>query len=419
MLKDVLIQFSLVTISLYLYEYCFVKLKPKHPHLNHVLLGIACGISASLCMLFPLYTVGGIILDLRFIPIIICMLYGGLRACVIGCVLMIFTRILVGGDALLLAFTCMIILVPLVFIYKAHYQRALPYRRKWIIHLVSNTVMFLIIISSLFYLDLLNTYYDKLDFLRHFIIFFVATNITVHICIIFMENIYERMYLRISIEHSDKMHTISEIAASVAHEVRNPLTVMKGFLQLMKRDAQAQHLQYMNLVLSELDRAEFIITDYLNFAKLSGDDKIEPLHLNTHLMETVQVMTAYGLLQRVEIQVLSEPDLFLLGDRAKLKQILMNILKNAIEASHYGDMIMVSASIDNERIVIKVTDTGEGMSKEQLLSIGKAFYSTKTTGTGLGVMVTFRLVTEMEGTIHFDSQIGKGTIVTLSFPAIK
>ncbi|MCR8643058.1 HAMP domain-containing histidine kinase [Paenibacillus sp. N1-5-1-14] len=419
MLQNILIQFAIITISLYLYEYCFTRLKTYLPRTAPLILGIFCGITTVLCMLLPFYTVGTIIFDLRHIPIIICMFYGGVSPGIIGITIMIIARLLTGGDIVLLVPTSLSILCVFLFIYKAHYQRALPLQRKLIIHISSCIVFLLIVLSCWLYSDFHQIRYDRSEFLIAIGYLFIGSIITLHLCMHYMENMVERMFLRVSIEHSDKMHTISEIAASVAHEVRNPLTVMKGFLQLMKRDAKEQQLKYMDLVLSELDRAEFIITDYLSFAKRSGSDKIEILDISKNIIETTQIMTAYGLMQRVELQIRNEPNLFLLGDHAKFKQILMNVMKNAIEASHYGDIITVTSSCDMERITIKVADTGEGMTKEQLYSIGKAFYSTKTNGTGLGVMVTFRLVEEMGGTIHFDSQMGQGTVVTLSFPIAK
>ncbi|MDQ8737744.1 ATP-binding protein [Paenibacillus sp. LHD-38] len=130
------------------------------------------------------------------------------------------------------------------------------------------------------------------------------------------------------------------------------------------------------------------------------------------------MMNSYGLIQNVQIQLnCNQTDLYVWADKPKLSQVLLNLIKNGVEAIPDTGEVMVNAYYRFEEIIIEIIDTGKGMSKEELDNIGTAFFTTKDTGTGLGVLVTVRIVEAIRGKITFESAIGKGTKVVLRLPS--
>lgn len=221
------------------------------------------------------------------------------------------------------------------------------------------------------------------------------------------------------LQRSEKIEMISQLAASVAHEVRNPLQVTRGFLQLLgERTAHDKEKRYMRLAIDELDRAAEIITDFLTFAKPGVE-----LHSSLNLSEEIQQIKAI-LLPLVTMQggILSVPvqeDVYVRGNSSKFKQAIINIIKNSIEA--LGDdgqiTIQVKKTADGKKVALTIEDNGEGMEAEDLKHLGEPYYSKKTKGTGLGLMVTYRIIEAMNGEITYQSQIGKGTQVCIVFPS--
>lgn len=217
------------------------------------------------------------------------------------------------------------------------------------------------------------------------------------------------------LQHSEKMQIISELAASVAHEVRNPLQVTRGFLQLLNVDTTDKKKRYLNLALDELDRASDIITDFLTFAKPQLDHVTE-LHLATEMKHIEGVLLPLTNFQGGEIESNIPDNLYIRGNSAKFKQALINIIKNSIEALKGKGLIQITASNVKEDVVIVIRDNGEGMDKATVAKLGQPYFSTKTKGTGLGLMVTFRIIEVMNGTISFSSVLGVGTEVLIKLP---
>lgn len=132
--------------------------------------------------------------------------------------------------------------------------------------------------------------------------------------------------------------------------------------------------------------------------------------------EITALMSSYAVMNGVEIVLESEGELYIQSNSVKLKQALMNLMKNGIEAMPKGGSLRVSARREGTFVLIVITDEGEGISPDQIRQIGLPFYSTKEKGTGLGLMVTCRIIDAMNGTIHFESELGKGTRVIIYLP---
>ncbi|WP_238392550.1 PAS domain-containing sensor histidine kinase [Paenibacillus antri] len=239
----------------------------------------------------------------------------------------------------------------------------------------------------------------------------------------FLEEQLKRIELEQAVEQElrelEHLKTVSQLAASISHEVRNPLTVTRGFMQILK-DAtlgEEKRRQYFDLSLEELDRAERIITDYLTFAK-PALEQAEPLELNAELRRIVQVILPFASMENIAVEVLpSAEELFVRGEGNRLHQALINVMKNGIEATPAGGRLTIRLLRVDGRPVLIIEDSGEGMDEDQLKLLGTPYYTTKDKGTGLGTMVAFSILRAMEADIEVDSVPGRGTRFILSFPA--
>lgn len=218
------------------------------------------------------------------------------------------------------------------------------------------------------------------------------------------------------LQQTEKMTIISELAASVAHEVRNPLQVTRGFLQLLNGKSQALEREYLDMAMVELDRASGIITDFLNFAKPEFG-KASVLLVSDEFKHIEGILTPLASLNGGRISVDIPNNIRIYGNSSKFKQALINIVKNSIEALDREGHIQIRAYYRQDQVFIHVLDDGEGMEPEMLIRLGEPYYSNKSKGTGLGLMVTFRIIEAMQGEIHFSSKKGVGTEAVISLPA--
>ncbi|MBW4838105.1 MAG: HAMP domain-containing histidine kinase, partial [Paenibacillaceae bacterium] len=218
------------------------------------------------------------------------------------------------------------------------------------------------------------------------------------------------------LQRSEKMEIISELAASVAHEVRNPLQVTRGFLQLLVEKQQQADKVYLSMALEELDRASGIITDFLTFAKPEGG-KITELNVLDEFIHIEGILVPLANLQGGKITTHIPKDLYVRGNSSKFKQAFINIIKNSIEALRGEGDIQIWGYEKDGHVVIHIKDNGEGMDDEVLARLGEPYFSNKTKGTGLGLMVTFRIIEVMDGEINFKSKKGAGTEAIIQFPS--
>ncbi|MEH7176632.1 PAS domain S-box protein [Neobacillus vireti] len=214
--------------------------------------------------------------------------------------------------------------------------------------------------------------------------------------------------------NSEKLNIAGQLAAGIAHEVRNPLTAIKGFLQLM--EAQSTNNLYFDIIKSEMDRIELILSELLVLAK-PLDAKFESENMNALINNVKTLIDTQAILNNVQIDIVYENgDLTIRCDKNQLKQVFINFLKNAIEAMPNGGNIIIEIkkfSEDKARILIK--DTGIGIPQHILKRIGQPFITTKQGGTGLGIMISKQIIENHKGTVHFWSD-EKGTMIEMILP---
>lgn len=218
------------------------------------------------------------------------------------------------------------------------------------------------------------------------------------------------------LRRTEKLSIVGELSASVAHEIRNPLTSLKGFVQLLKME-DVTHQFYYQIMLDELDRINHIVGELLLLAK-PQILKYTKVGLQRLLMDVISLLSTEASLYNVQMEAnFSEKDILIECEPNQLKQLFINIIKNAIEASQNGGNVSISLKhLETGHVLITINDTGYGISKERLEKIGEPFYSSKEKGTGLGLTVSFKIVQSHQGTIRFDSQKNQGTSVHVSLP---
>jgi two-component system, sporulation sensor kinase B len=225
-------------------------------------------------------------------------------------------------------------------------------------------------------------------------------------------------YLKQKIMKTEKIEAISQMSAAISHEVRNPLTAVRGCLQLLKEKdiEEKKRMEFIDIALLEIMRAEEIINDYLTFAKPSLDH-LDEINLSDDLKQAISIIKALANMNSIEIVTSFGSNIYVLGDHQRLKQCLVNILKNAAEAMPGGGTLTIHCFEKYDEAWITISDTGIGMTKEQIERLGEPYYSTKgSNGTGLGMMVSHGIIRAMNGKVFTESEVGKGTTFTIIFP---
>jgi two-component system sporulation sensor kinase B len=254
---------------------------------------------------------------------------------------------------------------------------------------------------------------DYLYLLVFSLVSFVALSVTIYI--IEMTNLQQKMMHEL--HKAEKFSAISQLAASVAHEIRNPMTTIRGFMQVLQGESNLNDNQnlFISISLQELDRTQTIIDNFLSLAK-PNTGSMAKINLSELLKETIDFMRSYSHLANTELVEAIDKDLCIKGDAHEIRQVFINILKNGIEAMPTGGSIYIIAKVDRENVRIQFRDEGVGMKKEQLDRLGQPYYSTKEKGTGLGMMISFDIIQRMRGKINVESEEGKGTTFTILLP---
>lgn len=221
------------------------------------------------------------------------------------------------------------------------------------------------------------------------------------------------------LQHAERLKMIAHLTAAVAHEIRNPVTVVRGFLQLFKQDPSFDDSTQtkFNLMFDELNTVEQIISQFLTLSKPDADHSSEQVDVKEILRSVTSLLHSYAILSDQQIELKVEEDCRIYINTIEFKQLLINIIKNALEASEPGKSVFVTAHRNNKFIEIVISDQGCGMSEAEVKSLGTPFYSLKSNGTGLGLMICFHIVEKFGGKIDYSSVQGKGTTATIRFAA--
>ena len=217
------------------------------------------------------------------------------------------------------------------------------------------------------------------------------------------------------LQKSEKLAVVGQLAAAVAHEIRNPLTSIKGFIQLFSQTKECNE-EYMKIVRDELNRVEDIISEFLTMAR-PQQEKNELLNVDELLKQVIKLVNTQAILVNKEINyenVVSKP--IVKGDRSQLKQVFYQIIQNGLDALEEKGAVYVNMTAEDQLLKVEISDNGRGIPNERLKNIGEPYYSIKEKGTGFGLMTSFQIIENHQGKIEIDSIVGKGTIVSVTLP---
>ncbi|MGS2777158.1 ATP-binding protein [Robertmurraya sp. GLU-23] len=218
------------------------------------------------------------------------------------------------------------------------------------------------------------------------------------------------------LQKSEKLALLGQMAAGIAHEIRNPLTSIRGFVQLFKGD-QNQNMYY-DIVLSELDRINGIVGEFLFLSKPTTT-AMQERDVRKLLSDVVTLIQTQTILSNIQIGMEYESNLpYVYCDENQLKQVFLNILKNATEAMPNGGTIELKVKKDKAKgVLIQIADQGVGIPKERIPTLGEPFYTTKEKGTGLGLMTCYKIIENHKGQLQIESEVNQGTTVQIFLPS--
>ncbi|MCY9138122.1 PAS domain-containing sensor histidine kinase [Peribacillus frigoritolerans] len=231
---------------------------------------------------------------------------------------------------------------------------------------------------------------------------------------VFCRDITERKKTEELICKSNMLSAVGQMAAGIAHEIRNPLTTVKGFLQLLREDPEQK--EYLEMTVSEVEKIEILANEFLSLAE--PEAKVcEIIQLNEILDSVITLAEFQAILNDVEIiKEYNTDSASVFGEPNQLKQVFTNVVNNAIEAMPNGGKLHIQLNHEGDFAMIRFIDQGCGISNERMKHLGQPFYSTSEKGTGFGLMVSTKIIHEHNGEIHFTSEVGEGTIVDISLP---
>ena len=219
------------------------------------------------------------------------------------------------------------------------------------------------------------------------------------------------------IVRTEKLKYVGQLAAGVAHEIRNPLTTIRGFLQLLKNQDYEKELieKYSDVMLGEVDRVNVFVTQLLDLAK-PHQLELDNFDLRDFIDDLVVVYSASNLNPDVSIVNSLTESIYTYSDKNRLRQVILNVLNNSCESVESKGQIDITVESVPHYVRLKIRDNGKGIRPEDLKNIGMPFYTTKTKGNGLGVATCIQIMDELKGKFQINSIYGQGTEVILTIP---
>ncbi len=236
-----------------------------------------------------------------------------------------------------------------------------------------------------------------------------------------MKDLTEKRNLEESLHRKEKLTAMGQLASGVAHEIRNPLNAIGMISQRLDKEFEStedkkEYHELTKTVVSEVRRINEIIQQFLKFARPPKLD-LKRTNVTSLVESTIKLVKTQAQDKGIEIEQNLTPLPEMLLDQNQIKQVLLNIIQNGIEAIEGKGQIKVNARVINEReVLIEISDTGMGMNQEALAKIFNLYFTTKPQGTGLGLSLVHQIVSQHDGRIEVESEVGKGTKFSIYLP---
>lgn len=227
----------------------------------------------------------------------------------------------------------------------------------------------------------------------------------------------ENERLRQEVTQSEKLKAVATLAAGMAHEIKNPLASIKTFAEYLpeKFEDPAYREKFARIMSQEVDKMNVLVHRLLEFARPSQPN-LEPVHLSALAKETLDFLQGSLLQKQIQVRTAFTDQDEVSADPAQVKQVLLNLLLNSVDAIEPPGEISVSTERQNGHVALRVRDTGRGIARKDLHRVFDPFFTTKTHGTGLGLSVVHSIVREHKGRVDVVSEVGKGTTVRITLP---
>jgi len=221
--------------------------------------------------------------------------------------------------------------------------------------------------------------------------------------IIYVRDITAKLGVEQEMARLERLNLIGEMAAGIGHEVRNPMTTVRGFLQLLGSKKEcAIYREFYDLMIEELDRANSIISEFLSLAKNRPVD-LRPVNLNSVVNTLLPLIMADATNLDKNIKTSLETIPSILLDEKEMRQLILNLVRNGLEAMSPGGSLTIKTSSDSSGVILSVEDQGEGINHEYIGKIGTPFFTTKENGTGLGLAVCYSIAARHNASIKVDT----------------
>jgi len=213
----------------------------------------------------------------------------------------------------------------------------------------------------------------------------------------------------------EKEKKLRDSLFKLTHEIKNPIAVCKGYLDMLNLDNKDKSEKYVKIIKSEIDRSLNVMNDFMEYSKIKVNKEIfDMVMLLDEIYESFKLLVNN---KKIKFTYENEyEDIYVWGDFNRLKQVFVNIIKNSIESITTSGIINIRVRVKSEQVIIEIEDNGEGMTEDELSNIKDMFYSTKKNGTGLGVALSNEIVEAHNGVLSYNSVKGSGTICTVSLP---
>lgn len=247
----------------------------------------------------------------------------------------------------------------------------------------------------------------------------ILYGILTYVIILIMNKSDEVIDIYGTIRHIEYEKNFRNSLFKVTHEIKNPIAVCKGYLDMLDVDNHNQVVKYIPIIKAEIDRTLVLMNDFLNLTKLKVEKSVMDISI---LLDDISNSTSTLLKELgVDFKINSiDDEIYIEGDYDRLKQVFMNLIKNSVESMQKEyKLIKINCHVTKKDIVITIEDNGIGIDKKNINKIGEAFFTTKSKGTGLGVKLSIEIIEQHNGSIKYTSKEGQGTKVTIKLPLYK